>query len=53
MVSAKVWSEDILLPIDSPDCFVVEHRIERIPRVAVLLVHSIPELAPLVNKHVT
>ena len=53
MVATEVRCENILLTIDSPDSLVIEHWIQWIPGVAVLLKHSIPELAPLVHKHVT
>ena len=53
LVSTKVWCENVLLAIDRPDCLVIEHGVERVPRVTVLLKNSVPEFAPLVYKHVT
>ena len=53
MVRAKVWSQNIFLAIDGPGGFEVEHRVERIAWVAVLLEYSVPELGPLVDKHVS
>ena len=49
-VGAEVWFDCVLRAGGCPDLFVVKHRVERVPRVAVLREDSVPQPGPLVDK---
>ena len=50
-ICAKIWFDNILSPLSCEYLLRIEHGIKGVPRVSMLLKHSISELGPFIEEH--